>query len=94
MVNDAVDPRTGVHRIRKKKSGKSKQGGRKATGDDEDYNTGYEDQTPQPQYGDAMSPSDAANDNRPPFPPYPPAPYVFQKKITLILTSPIDLTPT
>ncbi|KIY73790.1 hypothetical protein CYLTODRAFT_416814 [Cylindrobasidium torrendii FP15055 ss-10] len=70
VVNDAVDPRTGVHRIRKKKTTKSKQGGRKATGADEEDYSGYQDPPSQPQYTEL--PGDGSGDNRPPPFPYPP----------------------
>ncbi|KAK0491226.1 hypothetical protein IW261DRAFT_1436471 [Armillaria novae-zelandiae] len=76
VVNDSVDPRTGVHRVRKKKTKGSKAGsGNKSDGGDGDYQppSGFEDPN---TYGTPPMPG-PDNDGSPnrappaPFPPYP-----------------------
>lgn len=72
-VNDNVDPRTGVHRVRKKKGPKGK--GRSSEEPDVDYHPS-ESFEPSPQYIPAPIPADTADPNRPQFTPYPPPPCV------------------
>ncbi|KAJ3867097.1 MAG: hypothetical protein NXY57DRAFT_995128 [Lentinula lateritia] len=71
-VNDNVDPRTGVHRVRKKKGPKGK--GRSSEEPDVDYHPS-ESFEPSPQYIPAPIPADTADPNRPQFTPYPPPPF-------------------
>jgi forkhead box protein J2/3 len=73
-VNEHVDPRTGVHRIRKKKSKSAKQG-RTSEEADVDYHPGdasFDD--PHAQYVQPpMHPDDAGSSRQGPYPaPYPP----------------------
>ena len=75
-VNDNVDPRTGVHRVRKKKP-KARRGQSRPTEDDEEY----QQQTVQPQYeapaqfvpAPPLDPNDPGPSRPGPYPPpYPP----------------------
>ncbi|KAJ3803176.1 hypothetical protein GGU11DRAFT_763239 [Lentinula aff. detonsa] len=71
-VNDNVDPRTGVHRVRKKKGPKGK--ARSSEEPDVDYHPS-ESFEPGTQYVPSPIPADAADPNRPQFSPYPPPPF-------------------
>lgn len=70
-VNDNVDPRTGVHRVRKKKSKSSKQS---RSSEEPDQPGGF----PDPQFVPPMSPDEAGSSRQqqpvPYPPPYPPPP--------------------
>ncbi|KAJ3743341.1 hypothetical protein DFH05DRAFT_1399810 [Lentinula detonsa] len=72
-VNDNVDPRTGVHRVRKKKGPKGK--ARSSEEPDVDYHPS-ESFEPGTQYVPSPIPADAADPSRPQFSPYPPPPCV------------------
>ncbi|KAJ3734381.1 hypothetical protein DFJ43DRAFT_118918 [Lentinula guzmanii] len=71
-VNDNVDPRTGVHRVRKKKGPKGK--ARSSEEPDVDYHPS-ESFEPGTQYVPSPIPADAADPSRPQFSPYPPPPF-------------------
>ncbi|KAJ4472205.1 hypothetical protein J3R30DRAFT_3523883 [Lentinula aciculospora] len=72
-VNDNVDPRTGVHRIRKKKGPKGKDRGSEEP--DVDYHPS-ESFEPNPQFVPPPIPvAENADPNRPQFTPYPPPPF-------------------
>ncbi|KAJ3996022.1 hypothetical protein F5050DRAFT_1572337 [Lentinula boryana] len=72
-VNDNVDPRTGVHRVRKKKGPKGKT--RSSEEPDVDYHPS-ESFEPGTQFVPSPIPADAADPSRPQFSPYPPPPCV------------------
>ncbi|KAI0353556.1 hypothetical protein OH77DRAFT_1458146 [Trametes cingulata] len=82
-VNDNVDPRTGVHRVRKKKGKNANKGSPPLEHQDVDYHPGANQQppfdpnspyAPPPQ----IAPGDAGPSRQPPFPaPYPTSPYSF-----------------
>jgi len=67
-VNDNVDPRTGVHRIRKKKSKGAK--GRSSEDDDVDYHPTDGGSFDESQYAQ-QPPLDESGNPRPPHPPFP-----------------------
>ncbi|KAG6832890.1 hypothetical protein H0H92_004774 [Tricholoma furcatifolium] len=75
-VNDSIDPRTGVHRIRKKKSKGAKRGSEEA---DVDYTPeGFDD--PHAQFVPPMHPEEAGPSRQGPYPP----PYPFDPNFQMI----------
>lgn len=83
-VNDNVDPRTGVHRVRKKKPKGAK--GRQSEEQDIDYRPNEPFPDPHAQFVQApppqMHPDEAGPSRQAPYPPpYPPA-YVSSPRVT------------
>ncbi|KAG6911747.1 hypothetical protein DXG01_007997 [Tephrocybe rancida] len=79
-VNENVDPRTGVHRIRKKKSKGAKRGSEEA---DIDYNgDGFDD--PHAQFVAPMHPDEAGPSRQVPYPP----PYPFDPNFQMMRFAP------
>ncbi|KAI0677144.1 hypothetical protein C8Q78DRAFT_1001363 [Trametes maxima] len=81
-VNDNVDPRTGVHRVRKKKGKNANKGSPPLEHQDVDYHSGDPGHPfdPNSPYAPAppIAPGDAGPSRPPPFPPpYPTSPYSF-----------------
>ncbi|TFY60570.1 hypothetical protein EVJ58_g5071 [Rhodofomes roseus] len=78
IVNDNVDPRTGVHRVRKKKGGKGKGRSHRVDEEDIDYHPSEEAAFSDPAFAaQPMRPVEAGPSTTPPLPPPPSnAPFV------------------
>ncbi|KAJ6599345.1 hypothetical protein DFH09DRAFT_33032 [Mycena vulgaris] len=91
-VNDNVDPRTGVHRIRKKKSKSAK--GRTSEDDDVDYHppdgSFDEAQYTQPQLDESGAPRQGPY---PPFPPFNPNFPMMDMRFPLAPPGPMPISP-
>ncbi|KAJ7774251.1 hypothetical protein DFH07DRAFT_123274 [Mycena maculata] len=91
-VNDNVDPRTGVHRIRKKKSKNAK--GRASEDDDVDYHppdgSFDESQYTQPQLDESGAPRQGPY---PPFPPFNPNFPIMDMRFPLPPPGPMPISP-
>ena len=82
-VNDNVDPRTGVHRVRKKKPKGAK---RRLSEEDQDVDyhpEAFNDPSAQFVQAPPMHPDDAGPSRQAPYPPYPPAYVVWSQPLAV-----------